>query len=156
MRINILLSLLLVSVFVAGCATHRGASDSFAEVAPEPRLLDTYWQLVELNGEPFFSALGHEREPHILFQELDQRVFGSGGCNRFFGGFELMDGDRIRLSRLASTMMACPNLDQEQTYLRALEATRTFAISQNKLSFKDASGKAVARFQAVAIAESEE
>ncbi len=146
------LSLFLVCalIFSAGCETmrHAAAEESDAVSAPPELFFETYWQLVELKGEPFYSNLGHEREPHIIFQELDSRVFGSGGCNRFMGGFTLFANDRIRLSKLASTMMACPNLEQEQAFLRALESADKFVLSQNKLTLKDSQGKPAARFQA--------
>ncbi|MCW5605152.1 MAG: YbaY family lipoprotein, partial [Burkholderiales bacterium] len=68
-------------------------------------LRDTYWKLTRLGGEPVRAA-GKQREPHLIFAGGEPRVSGSGGCNSVTGSFEL-DGDRLRLGRMAGTLMAC-------------------------------------------------
>lgn len=40
----------------------------------------------------------------------DGRVAGSDGCNRVMGGWEA-DGNKITFSQMATTMMACPDID---------------------------------------------
>ncbi len=58
------------------------------------------WEVVEIGGE----ALELERLPSIEFAE-GGRVSGSTGVNRLMGSFEL-DGSTLKLSQLATTMMA--------------------------------------------------
>ncbi len=58
------------------------------------------WEVVEIGGE----ALELERLPSMEFAE-GGRVSGSTGVNRLMGSFEL-DGSTLKLSQLATTMMA--------------------------------------------------
>ena len=51
---------------------------------PDVTLTNTYWRLVELDGEPATVAEG-QQEPHIRLQPEESRVAGSGGCNRMMG-----------------------------------------------------------------------
>jgi heat shock protein HslJ len=73
-------------------------------------------------------------------------VSGNGGCNSFNGGVKV-DGTKITIGPLASTMKACadPAVDaQEQQYLHALELAETFEVAGDRLSlFRDDGGYAV-------------
>ena len=111
---------------------------------------DTYWKLVRL-GETPVPAAEKQREPHLIFASHEPHVSGSGGCNRVMGGFEL-DGDKLRLGHLASTMMACPTgMEQEQRFLQSLEQVERYRISGSHLELLDAAGAVIARFEAVEL-----
>jgi heat shock protein HslJ len=60
---------------------------------------------------------------------LDGRVAGSGGCNRWFAGFDLT-GESLTLGPAGATMMACAPaiMDQERRFFAALGAVRGFDI----------------------------
>lgn len=59
----------------------------------------------------------------------DGELNGFGGCNNFFGTYELA-GEEISVGPLGSTMMACENgLDQETTVLAALQQAYKVAFS---------------------------
>ena len=58
------------------------------------------WEVVEIDDDPVTM----ERLPAVEFTD-EGRIVGSTGVNRLMGGYEL-DGDRIRLLQLATTMMA--------------------------------------------------
>jgi putative lipoprotein len=58
------------------------------------------WEVIEIGGEP----LELERLPSMEFTD-EGRVAGSTGVNRLMGSFEL-DGSNLKLSQLATTMMA--------------------------------------------------
>jgi len=113
-------------------------------------LRGTYWKLVRLGGAPV-QAAGKQREAHLIFANVEPRVSGSGGCNRITGGFEL-DGDKLLLSRMASTRMACPEgMDQEQRFLQSLGKVERYRVSGSHLDLMDAAGAVIARFEAVAL-----
>ena len=44
----------------------------------------------------------------------DGRITGYGGCNRFFGGYNI-SGDQIRIGPLGSTRKGCPGITQIET-----------------------------------------
>jgi heat shock protein HslJ len=43
----------------------------------------------------------------LVFSFVEDRLNIEGACNRIFGGYRIDDGDRLVVSRMASTMMAC-------------------------------------------------
>jgi copper homeostasis protein (lipoprotein) len=114
-------------------------------------LRNTYWKLVRLNGEPT-RAFANQREAHLIFNAKEPRVAGSDGCNRVTGSFEV-DGDQLRLSRTAGTMMACPGdgAAQERAFLDALGKAATWQVRGSHLELFDAQRQVLARFEAVAL-----
>lgn len=79
--------------------------------------------------------------------EAGGAVSGSGGCNRIRGSVTI-DGARLAFSPLATTRMMCAPalMDQEQKFLRVLEATRSFRFEGTQLKFLDAAGAELIRF----------
>lgn len=107
------------------------------------KLENTYWKLVELGGKPIKA--GGRREPHLRLNPEGKAAQGSGGCNTFRGDYQL-DGESLRLTRLISTRMACPDLEVEGTFLKALEAATSYKLAGEKLELY-ADGKLLARFE---------
>ena len=109
--------------------------------------MNTYWRLVELDGEPATAAEG-QKEPHIRLMPEEGRVTGSGGCNNMMGSHEL-DGTHLTIGPMASTMMACPEgMDQEHAFGQALDATVGYLITGETLQLWDNEGVVRARFEA--------
>ena len=106
-------------------------------------VLDKYWKLVELENKPVQTIA---REPHIILRSQENRIAGNGGCNSFFGNYQLADGYRVIFSAIGSTKMACRNMQEESTFFQALTAKRSYARSGNELSFRDSLGIIIARF----------
>jgi putative lipoprotein len=108
-------------------------------------LENTYWKLTHLEGAPVGRDF-QRREPHLIFNSLTRRVTGSGGCNQLTGGYEV-SGDRLQLSQVASTMMAClKGMETERAFLQTIERVSGWRISGKQLELLDADGKAIARF----------
>lgn len=115
--------------------------------ATEP-LANTYWKLVRLRDEPV-SVAENQREPHIVLRTDGQRVAGFGGCNRLLGSYRT-EGDRIEFGKLAVTLMACPEgMEQEQSFLGALEQAARWRVTGSHLELFDANGAVIARLEAV-------
>jgi len=57
------------------------------------------------------------------------RVFGSGGCNRFMGVYTVQ-GDQLNIQPLASTFKACEQsiMNQEFKYLKALQGAQRYEV----------------------------
>jgi heat shock protein HslJ len=74
----------------------------------------------------------------------------NGGCNTFQGGYTENNG-AVAIGPLAGTQMSCgQSVDtQEQTYLAALAAARTFVIRQSQLILFDSGVQEVVRFNFV-------
>jgi len=117
---------------------------------PDASLTNTYWKLVELDGQP--AALGAgERELHMVLNSEGDRVQGFSGCNRFTGGYELSDG-QLRFKQLASTGMACMDgMEQEQRFLELLAGAMRFTISGDSLVLYSGDERLSLHFAAVAL-----
>lgn len=115
-------------------------------VAP---LRGTYWRLVELDGRLVEPASG-ARPAHLQFALDENRVAGSGGCNRISGGFAL-EGDGLSFTQMISTRMACLDGDAmatEQGFLAALGKVESHRTGAAGLELLDAAGMVLAHLQA--------
>lgn len=97
--------------------------------------------------------------PMLPSQELTadfsgDRITGSGGCNRFMGGYQTQ-GEQLRIGPLASTFMACeePIANQEFKYLNALQAAQRYEVDQGQLTifYQTEQESGVLRFTAQAV-----
>jgi heat shock protein HslJ len=121
--------------------------EPIAEPGSIAQLENTEWTLTSL-GETHVTAASPGQAPRIALDQASHRVTGSGGCNRITGSYEL-NGNRLRFSRMAATLMACAaGMDTEKEFLHALEQVRTWKISGRQLEFDDKDGHAVAGFEA--------
>lgn len=115
-------------------------------------ITEKYWKLVEINGQPV-SAEGMNREPFIILKDDETKsVSGNGGCNGFFGSYELNDQtSRIKFSKMGSTMMACLNMEVESAFHKVLQEVDNYSISADgtKLSLNKARMAPLARFEVV-------
>lgn len=79
------------------------------------------------------------------------RISGSGGCNRFNGGYKTT-GNQLSIGPLASTFQACEEglMTQESNYLKALQAAQRYEMNQDGLQifYKTDQGSGVLRFVA--------
>jgi copper homeostasis protein (lipoprotein) len=107
---------------------------------------DTYLKLTRL-GSQRVPVIEGEREPHIVLHSQDSRVDGTGGCNRFSGGYAI-DGQHISFGPMATTMMACQGgVDVDLALVAALEKAETFRKTAHHLELVDSNGNMVARFE---------
>lgn len=87
------------------------------------------------------SEWGFENSDKRFIQfKADGKVFGHGGCNRFFGGYEMGSDHQLSFSPLGATRMACPEPDmkKETEFLGLLEKTTSVKIEGVRLSLFDA------------------
>jgi putative lipoprotein len=110
-------------------------------------LRETYWKLAQL-GEKQVAPADQQREANLVFQTDQNRVTGSGGCNRLTGSY-VLEGHSLRFGGIASTRMACmQGMETETEFLAALDKVRSWRIIGQQLELYDAGGKLLARFTA--------
>lgn len=127
-----------VLALAAGCSTSGGGAAAQSNVP----LTGTAWQLAELGGQP-----GGKQS--LNFDAAKGMVSGSGGCNSFTGAYQ-WSGKSLKMGPLASTRRACmddASGKQENAYLQALDATRTWRVEGKTLILSGDSGQ-LARFTA--------
>lgn len=89
-----------------------------ATPVPLPSLAGTEWLLEDLGG----NGVLDRAQATLAFPKPD-RVAGQSSCNRFFGSADIQ-GETIKLGKLATTRMACLSpavSNQEAKYLKALQ-----------------------------------
>ena len=112
-----------------------------------PALAGTRWRLTELEGKPVTLQEGAQA-PFLLLDESTGRVQGFGGCNAFTGGFEAPGHQQLVFSKVASTLRACPDVQTEGAFLRALSEVDNYAILDTTLSLAKARMAPLLRFEA--------
>jgi heat shock protein HslJ len=119
-------------------------SSNFANVP----LKDTHWTLISLNGTDV-AADSKGKKPFLVLDSKSRRVTGNGGCNRLTGKYE-EKSNRLTFGEMASSMATCPTgMDTEKAFTQALEKVTNWKITEQELDLFDASGKSLARFEAV-------
>lgn len=104
---------------------------------------ETHWKLIELHGKEVKDS-----GAFITFKN-DNIVHGNGGCNNFNGTYELKEGNRILLSKMATTLMACPSMEVENAFLPILEMADNYSLNGDTMTLNKARMAPLARFEAV-------
>lgn len=102
--------------------------------APEALLMGSEWQLIELDGKKAEVAAEGEATEEAAVGSLnfgdDGRIYGRAFCNNFTGSYQLQ-GDKLTVSDVASTMMMCDAaaMEQEKTMLEMLGASEHLELT---------------------------
>ena len=103
------LMLLVLLVAVAGC---KSSDNSLTLLRAKE------WQLKSMteNGK---EVKNPQQIPTLVFSD-SSAVYGSAGCNRFFGTYEVGEKGKMTFKTGGATMMFCPDMPFEDAYLKAL------------------------------------
>jgi heat shock protein HslJ len=140
----IILGALAVVVAVAGLVYARNTFASGLFGSPSADLTNTNWSLVSMNGQA--PIAGHDLT--LKFQSSTQ-LGGDSGCNSY-GGRYVVNGSRISVDQLVSTMRACVEQslnNQEALFQSSLNHATQFSVTGSQLTLQNASGGEVLVFQ---------
>jgi len=145
-----ILAILIIMLLATACKPQqKTVSTTQLQPAVTADIKGTKWKLTELMGKPVAQEDKTKKDIYFIMSKSDNSVHGFAGCNTFMGSYELMEGNRIKFSALASTMMACPDLDTESEFNKMLGTADNYSISGNTLSLNKAKMAPLARFEAV-------
>ncbi|CDF77827.1 copper homeostasis protein [Formosa agariphila KMM 3901] len=102
------------------------------------------WKLVELRGKSIENA---PKQPYLILGTADNRVSGNTSCNGFGGEFELLEGNRIKFSKMMHTMMACPNMAIENEFMQVLEVADNYSVVNGVLNLNKGRMATMAKFE---------
>lgn len=105
---------------------------------------DTRWKLVTFMGQDVSN-----KNAFITFSSKNNKAYGNATCNNFNGTYKLENGNRIVLSKMVSTLKACPDMSIETSFLEVLEQTDNYSLNQNKMTLNKARMAPFAIFEAV-------
>ena len=113
-------------------------------------IVEKYWKLKTLEGKDVKMSANQEREIFFTLKSQENRVTGFAGCNSISGEYTLEEGNRIRFSNMATTMMMCPDVDvNESEYLKIFELADNYTINGDILSLNVGRRAPLAVFEAV-------
>lgn len=133
----------MLTLALAACPSPRAGGPAGADSAP---LEGTAWRLADIGGQPSPVAPDSARHPGFTLLAEGRKVQGSAGCNRMSGTYEL-EGAKLKFGPLITTRMACPAMETETAFLKALEATTRYQVSGKSLTLFGGD-TAVARLEA--------
>ncbi len=133
------------SVLAAGALVLAATGFSACTPAANPGLADASMTL-PMGVEWRLDSAAPAQTPVTLRFMEDGRFAGSGGCNRFFGQYEVA-GQALTLSNVGATRMAClPEvMDAEQQFFNDLDRVRSHAIEGGALVLRAAAGDPLLR-----------
>lgn len=112
-------------------------------------LESSYWKLVRLGAAPVVVG-ADQRETYLILRPDGGRLGGFGGfggCNALAGSYQV-DGERLELGPVATTMMACPEgMDTEAAFTAALAQARSWQVVGEHLELYDTDGVMLARLE---------
>jgi heat shock protein HslJ len=89
------------------------------------------WRLVKLEGQEMPES---KTPAYFTLHPEDKKINGFAGCNNFMGEYTLETGNRIRFSKIASTRMACPDMEiDEREILNVYEIADNYTITGDTL-----------------------
>lgn len=150
---NIFKCLIIIMITVttlSGCSSTK--KNTTAVTLPgesNTSLTETYWKLIELQGEPITTKEGQKKEMHLIIKKDGNIINGHSGCNSFRGTYTLNEGNRLSFSQLAGTLMACINMEKETAFMEVLRTVDNYAIQGKILSLNKARMAPLAKFEAV-------
>lgn len=143
----------LAALLLAACHTKKATSNAGADETAARPLEGTYWVLTELQGKPVKAPEPGEKPSFIYLNGAKKHASVSGGCNVMGGGYQLMDGNRIKFRQMISTMMACPDMTNEEGLKQMASMADQYAIEGDTLSFAKGRMAPLARFKAKTLPE---
>lgn len=149
-----LFTLVLITVFAVSCKstkeTDTNTNQHLSSSNMDKRITDKQWKLVELEGQEVKMAENQKKELSFMLNTKENRIQGFSGCNTFNGTYELEKGNRIHFSQLASTMMACPDVDvNESEFLKVFDQADNYNITDDTLILNVGRRAPLAVFKAV-------
>ncbi|OHC27173.1 MAG: hypothetical protein A2Y50_14065 [Pseudomonadales bacterium RIFCSPLOWO2_12_59_9] len=127
------LSLIGITALLSACASASASAPSGTPLTAQS-LQHHHWVLEQIDGQPVVAEPG--RQPDLEIGE-QLRANGNAGCNRFMGQVEIQ-GQQLRISKMASTMMLCqsPQQDWEAAMTSTLSDWSEASLSAQQLRLK--------------------
>lgn len=134
---NMKFMILAVALAAFGCKSGEKA---------ETTLTAQEWELKSMTKNDTV-VVNPQELPTLVFK--DSTVYGSAGCNRFFGTYKADAKGSLTIKTGGVTMMYCPDMSFEDRYLKALNEVSNYSIKAKELTLADTKKKLVLVYQPV-------
>ena len=93
------------------------------------------WFLKEIEGEEAAYLFGGGL-PTLNFRWDDQKIYGTGGCNRYVANYKI-EGNDIKIDSLVLTEVFCENIEIEKRFVSLLEGAAEIKVENISIVFGD-------------------
>ena len=104
------------------------------------------WILTELMGQEV-KIPENQKEAFLIFNSEEAMVNGNNSCNLIGGSYELLEGNRLKLGPMRSTMMACPDMSIGDQLNQVLEKIDNYTVVDGVLQLNKARMAPLAKFK---------
>ncbi|MGV8879843.1 MAG: META domain-containing protein [Sphingobacteriaceae bacterium] len=108
-----------LSIFFSGCGTKNQM--------PNAAIVKKHWKLITVG-----TMEAPQVDAYIIFGTEPGRLRGKAGCNTIGGRYQVR-GAEIKITEIFGTKMACPDLEIENAFTKALEAADRYAVNKETL-----------------------
>ena len=151
MRYSIAIIVLLT--ILSGCSIAENQSPIERTGLPG-EFFNTEWQLIQ-SAQVEAAAVETEAKeiPMLIFGLEENRIFGSGGCNRFSGAYLSGDEGTLAFGDIIATRMTCINQASEAEFFSKLNNITFYQFNEDftELSLLDTDGGVLLTFKKTRI-----
>ena len=127
---------LFLPMLLSACITQ---SPSASDDAASPY---ASWPITEIGGQAVQNP-----QAKLTLDRDEKRFNAKTGCNTLFGSYTLSDKKQLQFGAVASTLMACVDMDTEQRLGQALPKVKQYRFQGEALELLDEQGHTVVRGQ---------
>lgn len=138
----VITSLLTTSLFILGCSNQPTPTQQQHNLL---LIQNTNWTLTHIGTAEFKADDSVRNIPNIQFNQANQNIQGTDGCNRIMGTYEIQ-GEQIHFRQLAHTKMLCGQGNVSTLYNEALARVAGYQVYDKTLRLLDRHGNPVLQF----------
>jgi len=141
---KLMLTFILAAGIFSACNSSKKTNES-----GDADITGKYWKLTSIMGKPVGQPSSIGKEMYITLNKTGNTLQGNGGCNSFNGKYELKEGGGIIFTGITATLMACPDMENESAFLKAIESADNYTINDNILQLNKAKMAPLLTFEAI-------
>lgn len=90
------------------------------------RILDGEWTIAEVNG----SKVTGEERPYVTFSTVENRIYGSNGCNVINGDFQVEGDNGLSFGNIITSMKACADAPFQYEITDGLGRVSSYSVEK--------------------------
>lgn len=90
------------------------------------RILDGEWTIAEVNG----SKVTGEERPYVTFSTVENRIYGSNGCNVINGDFQVEGNNGLSFENIITSMKACADAPFQYEITDGLGRVSSYSVEK--------------------------
>jgi len=100
------------------------------------------WMMVSFDSFTKEQLMKNKAEINLTAEIKDKKIRGTAfmGCNRMFFNSEFKFKNKVKISGVGSTLMACQDMELETKFVKAFEAMTNYQIEGHFLTLFDDKG----------------